>query len=82
MRAERIDLRVTLEEKRAWFAAAQAQGIKLADWIRAHCNMPTVTMLTREEVAAAEAKEKAIRSRPTSDRKACKHGFLFCKTCK
>lgn len=38
MKPERIDVRVTREEKMAWFKAANLEGMKLGDWIRKRIN--------------------------------------------
>ena len=80
MRSERIDLRVTREEKLAWLEAARADKLKLADWIRGRCNPP----VTREPVSLKEPLPKALPMararkawhgwRPPRKAKTCKHG--------
>lgn len=34
MRDERVELRVSLEEKAAWVAAARSSGLQVSQWIR------------------------------------------------
>lgn len=76
MRAERIDLRVTREEKLAYFKAAQREGVRLADWIRLRCGQAMAD-------DAAQLFNNTVRvAVERLDRKACKHGLLFCKKCK
>lgn len=55
MKSERIDLRVTHEEKMRWFTAAKAEGVKLAEWISARCN----TYLSELPSPEQQAKNRA-----------------------
>lgn len=47
MRGERIDLRVTWEQKASWLAASRIEGVKLAEWIIAHCNAAAPSSLAK-----------------------------------
>lgn len=63
MRGERIDLRVTNTEKRSWFAAAVAEDVKLADWIRARCNAYLAEQPSPEQCEKNLAADKELAER-------------------
>lgn len=64
MRGERIDLRVTREEKMAWFTHAQKADVRLGDWIRAMCNH-AIAPITGFEVTKIDEREGSITLSPT-----------------
>jgi len=53
IREQRIDLRVTAQEKRAWEKAARQTSLQLSQWIRMHLNQ-----IARDALASQDSTER------------------------
>jgi hypothetical protein len=87
-----IKIRLTDEELTAWRFAAKEWDVSLSRWVRSKCNPVPVQQFQVDKVdqdsitVSLKVKDADIKANPVysqlQGRKPCKHGMLFCKTCK
>ena len=76
-------LKVDSQAFERWQKQANESGITMSEWIRRSCNdacMGQFTVVEHEPIVYESPKVKADNAEFA--RRACKHGLLFCKTCK